>query len=306
MYRAGQGLTGSRLSQQQERLWTLRNEGDAYRSECAVLLDGYLDQRTLNIAIARVIAQHEILRTAFYQPPGASISMQVVTHNTEFALKVIDIQRIEASCQSGELEVFLTSLAGSMYTNEEEKPLRAWLLRLSVHNHLFVAQFSPLCADAITQQLFIEELLQAYHALLEDRYAQIEILQYADIAAWQDDLMQEEGAEVHRQHWHDRDFGLIPKSPLPFERLSDKRPGTTFAPQSLAFPLEETMLAQIFAAAQRYAVPPSSWFLTCWLLLLDRLSEEKGVVLGVACDGRIYEELERSLGLYTRFVPVKM
>src|SRR5205823_6019425 len=46
--------------------------------------------------------------------------------------------------------------------------------------------------------------------------------------------------------------------------------------------------------------------LACWHILLWRMTGASSSLIGVACDGRHYEELTTTLGLYTRFVPLSV
>src|SRR3712207_8491337 len=48
----------------------LQRDTPAYRSQCAILIEGSLNEAALREALRRVIDRHEILRTAFHSRPG--------------------------------------------------------------------------------------------------------------------------------------------------------------------------------------------------------------------------------------------
>src|SRR5207248_6986666 len=77
-----------------------------------------------------------------------------------------------------------------------------------------------------------------------------------------------------------------------------------FAPQRCEIPVEETFQAQVQALTQRIGVSVEAFLLACWQVLLWRLTAQSPSLVGVACDGRHYEELATVLGLYTRIVPL--
>jgi hypothetical protein len=68
---------GYRLSPQQRHLWQLQ-EGEAYKSICAVKLEGKLNSRILKQALRAIVARHDILRTTFRLLPSMILPVQVV------------------------------------------------------------------------------------------------------------------------------------------------------------------------------------------------------------------------------------
>src|SRR5262249_47164383 len=64
------------------------------------------------------------------------------------------------------------------------------------------------------------------------------------------------------------------------------------------------LFERIETKALQHGVSVSSWLLTSFQVLLWRLTDEPTFVVGVACDGRTYEELTNALGPYVRFVPL--
>ena len=48
-------IEGFRLSPQQERLWLLQQDNDAYRAHCSILLKGTVNVETLKAAVSKVI-----------------------------------------------------------------------------------------------------------------------------------------------------------------------------------------------------------------------------------------------------------
>src|SRR5687767_1565365 len=88
-------LTGYRLSPQQRRLWALLRSGP-YRTKCAVSIKGHLEIRHLKAAAQRVLARHEILRTAFQSLPGMTIPMQVIRETGDILWQEDDLSGSDA------------------------------------------------------------------------------------------------------------------------------------------------------------------------------------------------------------------
>src|SRR5258707_1878439 len=141
-----------------------------------------------------------------------------------------------------------------------------------------------------------------------------EPLQYEDVVAWQEELLQHEQVEQQPHYWQQINFSQLTTTHLPLRPEArnsheDKNPSgqsEPFFPHVQSVPLDEELVTQLQAARQFYAGSLPAYLLTCWQVALWLLMGEKNSLLGVACDGRVDEELANTLGLYTRFLPLQM
>jgi amino acid adenylation domain-containing protein len=301
-------LKGFRLSQQQARLWSWQQPDEVYRAVCAVQLEGQLDTKMLRQALQDVVSRHAILRTIFHLVPGMERPMQVVATHAEMYCPVISLEDLGEADQEAQLAERYRAMQEEPFDLAQGPLCRTELIRLCVYEHILLLSLSALCADASTLKYFVAELSQAYQLCLRGEAMVEEPLQYVDVTAWQDELLQEEDAEIHREYWRKIDLSGLSTIRLPFER-GDK--GTCpslearggFAPQRCEIVLEETFQVQVQALTQRIGVSVEAFLLACWQVLLWRLTAQSPSLVGVACDGRHYEELATALGLYTRIVP---
>ncbi|MHC5721986.1 MAG: condensation domain-containing protein, partial [Nostoc sp.] len=67
-----ENMEGFRLSPQQEHLWLLQqiDQSWAYRSNCAILIEGNVNINNLELVLQDVVDHYEILRTSFICIPG--------------------------------------------------------------------------------------------------------------------------------------------------------------------------------------------------------------------------------------------
>ena len=79
-----------------------------------------------------------------------------------------------------------------------------------------------------------------------------------------------------------------------------------FEPRALVLDIEDGVLAGLQQQAYHYEVSLASVVLTSWFMLLGRLIKQEEIVVGVAGSGRTYEELSQVLGLFTRYLPVRL
>lgn len=91
-----ESIEGFRLSPQQEHLWLLQqiDQSWAYRSDCAILIEGNIDLNNLELALQDVVNRYEILRTNFICLPGMTIPVQVITDSKVILEKKFDITNL--------------------------------------------------------------------------------------------------------------------------------------------------------------------------------------------------------------------
>ena len=181
--------------------------------------------------------------------------------------------------------------------------LHVRLCRLAANRHLLLVSLPHAVQTTLVPNSLCVELTVAYarETLTE------EVLQYADIAAWQEELLREDEEEHEHHYWHQEKLEHMLNMRLPFERevgAAEQSVSDTFDPGTVEICLPDGLAQHIETLAQQYGVSISSWLLTCWQVLLWRLSDEATFLVGVDCDGRNYEELTNALGPYMRFVPV--
>src|SRR5436305_6620806 len=87
-----------------------------------------------------------------------------------------------------------------------------------MNTHILLLSLPALYADAATLMQCVAELSETYTALLQSEHLVEEPLQYVDVSAWQDDLLQEKDAEQRCQYWSRIDLSRLTSMRLPLER----------------------------------------------------------------------------------------
>ena len=301
-------LEGYNLSIQQTRLWSLQRKSKAYHALCALSLRGSVDKELFEQVLQHVVQRHEILRTFFSFVPGIDVPVQVIADRPAYSCSMVDLQFMDASRQQQEIENWLASLQATERDLQQLPLLHCWLVHLCTDRYVWIICLPALCADAATLQLLVREFQRLYTACFQAEQLDDDPLQYADVSAWQDGLLQKEEAVPQLHYWQEKDFSLLHTTSLPGERSQSGNSFSTaeevFRPQRHPIALDDHLARQIQALAENQDVSISALFLACWQIVLRRLGVEPHFLVGVSCDGRIYEEMANAFGLYTRFVPV--
>ena len=286
---APNAIQGFRLSAQQRHVWRLLADAEgsaAYGVHWAIRVTGAIDEPALAAALDDLVVRHEILRTDFESLPGMSAPLQVIGDRGPRWSAERDLSDLGPEALDAVVEALLAprELGAS--------GLGARLVRLPAGERLLLLDLPALCADGATPGLLALDLARCYAARRAGAALPEPPMQHADFAEWQHELLASEEGREDQAWWQRLDLATVREDGLPFPMPELPASGGAFAPRRVRVPL----------AAGAAAAPP--FLLACWAAFLGRLTGRDGVVVGMACSGREYEELEGSPGPLARHLPV--
>ncbi len=285
-------IEGFQLSPQQTRVWELQRAGDnAYLAHCAILAKGRVSTDSLKRALERVVNRHEILRTTFQCLVGVDTPLQVIVDSGVRWADDDDWSELSPAEQETQLQTLFRS---SPKIDLAEGPIMsARVVKLSAGRQILLLTLPALCADSATLKNLVHEIGRE---MAPGEYENGEVvLQYADFAAWQNEVSEEQAAE------QDDEFGSTPRpnAKLAFEVTSVGN--TSFEPDFVTSKISAALTRQI----QNRQVQIPTFLMACWQILISRLASEAEVLLGVNFDGRKYDELKSAMGLFAMYLPVQ-
>lgn len=308
---------GYRLSPQQKQLWLQQEEaGSTFMATCLVTLTGKLDAAALHLALADLVAEFEILRTAFPIPPGLTLPLQSVAAAEAPAWNEVDLSHLPAAAQE---EAIRRCLEEPLVVDWAAAPLlQVTLFHLGeggtgVDENALAMKMPALLADTASLRNLLACLGRNYQSRLHGQMPataarQPAAFQYADVAAIFNDLLASEDTAAGRAYWEKQ---TIPQHRLPFTAVAaaGERFARPFAPQAYTWNLPAELAEQLAQVAADHNTLLPVVLLAAWQLLLARLSggrEDRGreMAVGVAYDGRSYEGLGEALGLFERYLPL--
>jgi len=310
-----QQIEGFRLSPQQKHLWLLQQEqAMPYRVQSAILITersspqltlrrgarGNLNLDFLKTAIQQVIHKYEILRTTFHCLPGMTIPLQVIADKYQISVNVQDLSELSLTAQENKINLIFEDLKQLKFDIQARPPLHISLVTLSPDKCILLISLSALIADTITLKLLVNEIKNFYQTL--DKESQSDApMQYADIAEWQNELLETAESEVGKEYWQNQNISSIPMQ-LWFEKQEAKK--LEFQPDSISLNIPDDLTKKIETIGQIYDIDYPNILLTCWTILLGKLAGQSDLVVNIPSDGRKYEELELALGLLAKYLPL--
>jgi amino acid adenylation domain-containing protein len=284
--------TGYELSPQQKQIFGQALENATV--SLAILLECAVDISKLQQVLQSLIDRHEILRSSFQRRTGMRFPFQVVAQSAELSWNEVDLSTLGEDQQKSQIEALLGD--GSKIDIEKGPVFHASFAKLVGHAAL-VLTFSALCVDDDSLNKVLAELKILYSGTKLPE----EVLQYADYSEWQNELLQKKDpdGQVGQDYWSRHQFSSIPKLVLAFERKPQA--SVPFRPDSVVVALDRVGLNRLNTIASSDA---ANLLLSCWQVLLWRLSGQPEVVIGYVSDGRDHDELATALGLFARTLPL--
>lgn len=300
-------IAGFELSPQQKRLWQLQ-EADTncpYRAQCTVEIKGEIEANLLQDAIAKVISNHEILRTTFNKVSGMTFPLQVISPQVNFNFTQYDYRGIELTEQLNKIDYLWQQYNQFSFDFSRNSLFNSALVSLTDAESLLLLDLPALYIDHQGLDNLVKAISQFYLACTKGEEIDEEILQYADISEWQNQLLNDEEQELvlAKGYWREHNISNQLNIKLPLEKKLARKIG--FKPHSLNFTFSSSQFEQIAKFCEEERVNIDLFFLTCWKILLWRIIQETEMVIGVSCDGRKHEELKDSVGLLARYLPLK-
>lgn len=297
-------INGFQLSPQQKHLWSLQqfDQTQPYRVQMAVLIEGNLDTTILKAALQNVVTRHGILGTTLGSLHGMKFPLQVLTDSSILPIQVHDLSSLEPQEQEAQIDALFQEERQLIFNVEEGSLLRTILVVMSQHKHMLLVSLPALCADMATFKNLVHEISRSYAAFLNGKELSDEPMQYINVSEWLNELLEGQDTEAGREYWHQQNFSTILTLKLPFEDQPSVKPG--FKPQFLAIKIDQDKVAKLESLVQKYSTSCSIFLLTCWQILIWRLTGQSDMIVGTAYDGRNYEELEEVLGPLAKYLPL--
>jgi amino acid adenylation domain-containing protein len=293
---------GFELSPQQKYLWRLQQSNSFnYCAVCSVLITGNLQADILKSAVNQVVKNYEILRTSYREIQGMDLPLQFINNQEALWHQGYDLSKWNIQDRENKVQELFNDFGNLKISLQQDSVFNLSLIKLSKTRYILLIALPALCGDRETLNNLVKAISQSYAAICnQEDLSDSEVLQYADLAAWQNELLTGEETKAGRDYWSHLDFSKLTALQLPFEAAANLK----FQPRSCNFKLDVEFTNKINSYLKTNNISIKDFLLTCWNILLWRLTGQDNLITGIVTHGRKYQELESSLGLLSKTLPI--
>ncbi len=278
------------LSSAQTRMHFLYDfdpKSTTYNMPFAAQLNGKIDSIKLEEAFQKLIARHSGLRTNFGSEDGKPV--QVISSEVSFSIERL----VWGSLQEQEvINRFIRP-----FDLENDTLIRVGVASRSEMEHLLLVDMHHIIADGVTHGILIDEFVQLYQGeTLSDVTHQ-----YVDFAEWESD--NQDRWNESKSFWNAKFKEELTPLQLPtsFTRPQQK----SYKGNSLSFSLDRVELEQLEALGREANTTLFSVLYSCYLVFLNKFTQQSDFVVGTPVAGRLHENLERVVGMFVNTLPLR-
>ncbi|MFG3256581.1 amino acid adenylation domain-containing protein [Streptomyces sp. NPDC048172] len=300
-------VTVAHASAEQRRLLLLEQLADGpalYNVHFGFRWRGEVSDDALGAALETVVARHEALRTTFRTVDGEP--RQVIAERCPTPVR----RELRTDVAPEERQREALRLAAE-HARRPFVPSRGPLFRVSLvsfsdSDHVFLLTLHHSVFDGWSAGLLFDELSEAYAAVAEGRAPYLEPLamQYADFAAWQDDMLASGSWDRRLAHWEER----LRDAPATLDLPTDRpRPAArSFRGGLVELALPPSVEAGIETVCRRYRCTRFGTLLAAFTVLLHRLTGADDLVVGTVDAGRARAELAPLIGAFSNTLALRV
>jgi amino acid adenylation domain-containing protein len=284
--------TGYRLSPQQRQIWQEQQhywpeDAANYCAQAVLAVHGNLEPDRLRAAVTDVVARHQILRTSFPRQSGMDTPMQVIHEEPAVAWREEDFSNDSSDTQQ--------SLTDAVVKDETlmDAGFRIAIVRWSAEEWRVVLTMPALCADDVSLGLISKEIFKSY----DMSSGELESMQYIKFSEWQHELAESEDSETGRAFWLEQRTSQ--SSAFSFANSPSGETG-----KRIRASLNRDVAIQLDRVAAECKLPTETVLLACWFVLIGRLTTQETLSVNCVVDGRQYEVLQDSIGVFARSLPL--
>lgn len=276
--------TGFRTSPDQRQRWSIaERNGLVQWVQLEADVAGPIDGDRLAEAVSAVAARHEILRTRVNTLAEGGGPVQVIDSAPATTILVPEL--------AGRPQDVSALLVAERDRLADEPGIRIALARLGGEAAVLILTARATLADRRSLRRLLRELVEEYAG----QPAGSMTVQYADYAAWHNDLLDAEDRGDRRAYWDGHVDPALADGTEEVLVPAGRRPGERRVTRT-------GLDADLSAAATEIGVDVT--YATAWAVLLWRLCGERDVVISGTVSGRSLPQLDAAIGPFARDVPV--
>jgi amino acid adenylation domain-containing protein/non-ribosomal peptide synthase protein (TIGR01720 family) len=279
-------------SDQQRTKWVFdrfETERSVHNTPAVLRIHGTLNRGALERGMNEILRRHDVMRTTLRESDGTLL--QVIHPYERFELPVMDLTDVPQQARFARAMQMLGSELRRAFDLEKGPIFDVRLLPITEDDNILYLNVHHVATDVWSLRIFLGELSALYGAFSAGKPSPLDEvrLQYADFAAWQQNMMRDGAFEKQLKYWRTQFSQLSDSGASPYE------PGPAAA---LEFPLPPAVTEELAAFGKREGVTSYMILLSAFHLLLRLQTESEETVVGTAVSNRGRAETENMIGFF--------
>jgi len=280
------------------------NSVTAYNSFAAKRVNGKFDFDAFRIAIDRLVARHESMRTVFVTSRGEFKQRIVPVDESYTNPEFIDLRAAEDV--SSEIERYCRQWASFLFDLDRYPLFRFGLLQIRDDEFVILLSIHHIISDGWSLRIFVAEVMHFYKNCLSGLDTPLPDLgiQYKDFAYWHNSIIDDEAAMLpHKQYWLrqldgiETPFCLMPDYSRPMQKSYRGCKVRWILPAKVASDVREMAIkgnCSLYVA-----------LLASVKALLFKYTQETDITVGTSIAGREHPSVENQIGFYVNTLPLR-
>ena len=288
----------------QKQFWLLQKvykNNTAYNIPLVMKINGIPDIDALEYALNQVVLKYEELRICFEEKDG-DVFRKSVTPD-QYVLKIERIG-IDDTFNKDSLPEKITEEIHGIFKLNEWPLIRMKLFIFAEGISVLTIVFHHVIVDLHSKKIFAEEFSEFYNSCL-GRYKPLlngGVSSYSEYSGWLAEWLKSDEAYKMTADWKK----YIPRTPDALEIPSDfiKPRVNDLEGNRIHFGTDNHLYKKIVAFAEDNSINSFSVLLTAYAILLNRLTNQQEIIIGVPFTNRRKEEFKDTFGCFVNIVPV--
>lgn len=297
------------LSYGQQRLWFLQQihaASTAYNVPINLALHYPVQRTILQASLNTLVQRHHILRTYFDVHNGQI--MQFVREESSVMIEFVDLHTAypDAAERQIQLEAQLSHNASCVFDLWQGHLLTVILIKMETAHYVLSVTMHHIITDAISSQLFLQELLHIYQHLQAQTPLTVPQLtwQYRDFARWQRSSAAQNRFETAADYWRNLLIPLPALPGLPRDVFVMPPPTEQSTPARLSFQFSPALSQKLQAVARDRQMTNFMLLLSLFYMLLAQYTRMSRLLIGVPVMNRTIPGAEHQLGFWVNTLPL--
>ena len=273
----------------------------AYNESLRLRLKGTLDARALGVALDRLVARHESLRSTI-SPDGTQL---LIGEPTPVHLAEHDLRQLDAAAQQRRLDEDGLAAVQEPFHLETGPLFRAALYQLSTTEHMLVMTAHHAICDGWSWGVISQDLGLLYAEQTGAGPALEPAARYSDYSAWEAEEASSPAMQSHVEYWLSRYAGgSLPVLELP---LDHPRPAVrTFSSYRIDHLLEKSLIDGLRKVGSVTGTSLFATMFSAFAATLHRLTAQDDLVVGIAAAGQMPSDMPSLVGHCVNLLPIRV